>query len=221
MNNLKSVKPQIIAFEGVDGCGKTTLIRAVQERLDQEGVRSQVVAMIPDGPVRDILLNSPEMIPQEQLLLLGLAHIESARQCREALSRGCWVLLDRTEMSRTVHQVLTDGLSVENRALNSIIGDCFPHIDHLCYLDIPFEVAQERLAGRGELDAIEGRGRAYLQAIYNNYQVALEEFTQREMHRMMSNQPYTFLHRVDALLEPGTMAAFVLYEINDLLGTEE
>ena len=219
MKILKEHTPGIIALEGVDGCGKTTLADALQDRLDNEGIRNRRVAMLAHCPARELLLQNSHWAERERLLLIGLCAMEAARQCRQALEDGCWVILERTELSRTVYQSMTDMLVTECRNLNGIIGD-FPHIDFLVFLDISFEAAQENLKKRGTpLDTIERLGAVYHMRVFNNYQTALYGFQELQTHRKLCGTPHTEVIRIDSTADPKMNAATILYGINDHLTT--
>lgn len=219
MKALKEHGAGIIALEGVDGSGKTTLADAIQERMDNEGIRNKRVAMVAHCPARDLLLNQAHYTDRERLLLVGLCAMEAARQCREALADGTWVILERTELSRTVYQSMTDMLVTECRNLNGIVGE-FPHIDFLVFLDISYEAARANLNKRGvPMDTIESLGDQYHMRVYNNYQTALNGFQELQLHKKLCGMLHTEVIRVEAEMEPNVNAATILYGINDQLTT--
>ena len=91
---------RFVTFEGLDGAGKTTQVRAVAEVLGARGIEVAVTRE-PGGTrlgerIRDLLLGDERILPDAELLLLFAARAEHVRtRIRPALGRGAWVLCDR------------------------------------------------------------------------------------------------------------------------------
>lgn len=210
---MEEKKPLIIAFEGMDGSGKTTLIHAVQDYLDSEGIPSEVIPMAAPCQFRDILLSDHSLDDRQKLLLLALCAIEARKRIEVALASGKWVIMDRTEISRQVYQEVQAGLYLENKAITSLIGE-FPHIHYLVYLRVDPDVAWGRLIERGALDTFEGRGINYLYEIADGYNHVIDKFAALMEHRKASKVPYTEL--IDHVPEDPLMdAAMIASEIID------
>ena len=71
-----SNKPLFISFEGIDGCGKSTQVKILLERLDQEGIDSTLVRE-PGGThiseeIREVLLTNRDdtMADRTETLLM-------------------------------------------------------------------------------------------------------------------------------------------------------
>lgn len=99
-----------IAFEGVEGSGKSTQIHALAETLRAEGY-DVVVTREPGGPpvserIRDVLLDaSAEMGPRTEALLYAAARAEHVdRVIAPALAEGRVVLCDRFLDSSLAYQ---------------------------------------------------------------------------------------------------------------------
>jgi dTMP kinase len=100
-----------ITFEGIDGCGKTTQLRLLAERLRSEG-RSVVETVEPGGTaigrqIRRILLDSgnQELDTIAELLLYFASRAQNVEQTiRPALASGHIVLCDRFTDSTLVYQ---------------------------------------------------------------------------------------------------------------------
>lgn len=208
--------PLLIAFEGMDGCGKTSLINAVQDALDGEGIANTMVSMIAKCPARDYLLNDPHLTPVQQIMLIGICAIEAKKQIVQAQSEGKIVLLDRTEISRIVYQEATEGLTLENKSITAMIGE-FPKIDFLVWMPISAEVAFERVKSRGQLDAIESRGIEYFSRIEANYQEAMDGFRCLQEHNQRIGRHVTQVIDIDSGAPIRLNAAMVFGEIQDYL----
>lgn len=147
-----------ITFEGPEGAGKTTAIRAVAESLRQKGhtvtVTREPGAGVFGSQVREILLHGEEM-PAESELFLFLAdranHVRTL--IRPALERGEWVICDRYADSTFVYQAFVRGLDPDfvHRANAFATGDLLPQRTFL--LDLEPEIGLARLQSRDRLDA--------------------------------------------------------------------
>lgn len=175
METLKDLPPKIIGFEGCDCSGKSTLIKQVQDMLDAAGVPSVVLHKIHEGPVKDLLLNDSSLSSKQQLLLLGSCFLETEEAIKKTLADGKWVLLDRTQITRTVFQGMVDQLYFESGMLSSIIGP-EKDVDYLCFVDQPEELILERLAVKENRDTFENKGEAYHRQVYAKYQLAVTAF---------------------------------------------
>lgn len=109
-----------ITFEGIDGCGKTTQLRLLAERLRSEG-RSVVETVEPGGTaigrqIRRMLLDSAnqELDPLAELFLYFASRAQNVEQTiRPALAGGHIVLCDRFTDSTLVYQGCGRNLGVD------------------------------------------------------------------------------------------------------------
>jgi dTMP kinase len=100
-----------ITFEGIEGCGKTTQMRALAERLAEKGY-PVVVTREPGGcpislKIRDILLDAANsrMVPLAELLLYAAARAQHvAEVIKPALDAGKIVLCDRFTDATVAYQ---------------------------------------------------------------------------------------------------------------------
>lgn len=229
MDKLKNLYPSIIAFDGPDGSGKTTLIAAFQDVLDKSGVRSTVISLIPESPERTLLINEANYTKRERLLLVALCYSRAVKMIQEALLQPQIILLDRSPLSIDVYQRAIDGLSKEIDGVFRAV-DPVQTIANLVYCNIEDDLAEERIAARGiidecsnpegadlQYDAFESKGYVYRQKVRDAYRVAIEKFsTAQEAYKIMGC-PYTKIHAVDGALAPELNATMILYEINDSL----
>lgn len=155
-----------LAFEGVEGSGKTTQAARVAEHLRERGV-PVIVAREPGTTplgerVRALVLDAPELsIPaRSELFLLLAARAAFVDQVvRPALEEGKVVVADRFELSTLAYQGAGRGLPPEEitRGNRLATGGLYPDATLLLELD-PEEGAlrQERAAKRK--DRLESEG---------------------------------------------------------------
>jgi dTMP kinase len=109
-----------LAFEGVEGAGKSTQVALLAEHLRARG-REVVVAREPGSTplgerVRSLVLDHDELgIPgRSELFLMLAARAAFVEQVvRPALARGAVVLADRFELSTLAYQGAGRGLPVD------------------------------------------------------------------------------------------------------------
>ena len=139
-----------IVFEGIDGCGKSTQLSALRERLQAHGVEPLVIREPGGTPVgeqiREILLERPlEMEPLTELLLYEASRSELTRKVlRPALEAGRVVLADRFAMASLAYQGYGRGLDLTLvQKFNTIATDGVePSMTII--LDVPVAVAFAR-----------------------------------------------------------------------------
>lgn len=122
-----------IALEGGDGSGKTTLSSALAAQLRSDG--DEVVEVREPGgtplgeAVREMLLDSEHVDPWAEVFLFAAQRAQLVREVvAPALSRGAWVISDRTYYSSIAYQGRARGLGEEKvREINEIgLGGVVP-----------------------------------------------------------------------------------------------
>ena len=151
----------LIAFEGVEGAGKSTQVELLRQALEKAGHRV-VTTREPGGTqvgerVRSILLDpASSLVPRAEALLFAAARAQLVEQViRPALERGELVLCDRYLDSSLVYQGAARGLGAEAvAAVNRFAtGVLLPDLAVLLRLD----PAEGLARGRGRRDRIEGQ----------------------------------------------------------------
>ncbi len=175
-----------IAFEGVEGAGKSTQIRLVADELRRSG-GDPVVTREPGGTrageaIRAVALNRElDLDPVAELLLMLAARSVFVREVvRPAHDAGRIVLTDRYELSTFAYQGRGRGLSIDSiRELNHLAtGGLSPDLSLI--LDVDVGQGRARQA-RAAADRIEGEGldfhrrvaQAYRELAYSQPDVAL------------------------------------------------
>lgn len=111
---------RFIAFEGIEGCGKTTQIRMAGEYLAAQGF-SCLATDEPGGTplgkkIREMLLNigSYAISPRAELLLFVAARVQHVQDViMPALEEGKWVLCDRFIDATLAYQGFGRGLDLK------------------------------------------------------------------------------------------------------------
>lgn len=156
-----------VTLEGPDGGGKSTQIRLLSRRLQEEGLG--VVALREPGGtnlgerMRSLLLDPVlgEISPRAEVLLYAASRAQLVQEAvLPALRAGQVVLLERYVDSSLAYQGWGLGVSVEEvAAVNDFAtGGLQPHLTILLDLD-PAWARRYRLGSR--LDRVEARSEAY------------------------------------------------------------
>jgi len=170
-----------LTFEGGEGCGKSTQIQRLAERLRALG-REVVVTREPGGTeigeqLRHLLQFSAaghRLVSESELLLFAASRAQLVRELiRPALDRGAIVLADRFLDSTTVYQGVARRIDpAEVAAINHFaVGPTLPDLTFL--LDLPPALARARLAARarpsGAPDRMEQQPPEFYEAVRRGY----------------------------------------------------
>jgi dTMP kinase len=168
----------LLSFEGSEGCGKTTQIRLLRERLEASGRKVEVLRE-PGGTeigesIRHLLQHAKEghrMTPESELLLFAASRAQIVREkIRPLLEAGVFVILDRFLDSTTVYQGIARGMPLESvRAINSFaIGGTLPQLTLV--LDMDSATAWQRIHATGrELDRMESQPQSFFEKVRQGY----------------------------------------------------
>lgn len=148
---------QFITFEGIEGCGKTTQIRLLAERLEGAG-HGVLLTREPGGchiadQVRAILLDAANtaMVPLAELLLYAAARAQHVQEVIvPALAAGRIVLCDRFTDATLAYQGYGRGLdrTVIDQLNRLATGGVSPDLTIL--LDCPVDIGLERAIARND-----------------------------------------------------------------------
>ncbi|MFC1235065.1 dTMP kinase [Vibrio sp. F74] len=158
------IKTKFIVVEGLEGAGKSTAIAAINEVLEQQGIKQVVNTREPGGTVLAEKMRA--LVKEEhdgeilqdmtELLLMYAARVQLVENViKPALENGKWVVGDRHDMSSQAYQ--GGGRQIPPDTMQKLkqvtLGDFKP--DLTLYLDLDPRLGLERARGRGELDRIE------------------------------------------------------------------
>src|SRR5438477_8395183 len=167
-----------ITFEGSEGCGKSTQVQLLANRLDMAGIPF-LITREPGGTaigesIRELLQFAPQsagMTPETELLLFEASRSQLVREVvKPALERGECVIADRFFDSTTVYQGVARKLDRKIvRQLNAFaVGDCVPDVTFL--LDVDLETARARMKGPRRPDRMEQQATEFYEQVRDGYQ---------------------------------------------------
>jgi dTMP kinase len=160
----------LAVIEGIDGCGKGTQIKLLQEEYPDA-----VVFKYPTRKfqlLNDYLEKKLELSPKSLFLLFLSDIANEQKKVKEALEQGKTVILDRYVFS-TISYEVNEFLFPQAKKIVEGIGYLKP--DRVILLDITPEVSQERKSKQKALDRYE-EDMAYLRKVRDNF-LRLEEET--------------------------------------------
>jgi dTMP kinase len=157
-----SRRGQFITLEGIEGAGKSTQLKEVQECLEEQGI-PVITTREPGGSpiaerIRGMLLD-PEcqgMATDAELLLMFAARAEHlARKIVPALEAGTWVVCDRFTDATYAYQGGGRGVDFRRIAMleDYVQGDLRPDLTLL--FDLPVRLGISRAGRRSRPDRFE------------------------------------------------------------------
>jgi len=166
---------KFLVFEGIDGSGKGTVIETVENHLAEKGISYYSVkdpGLTKIGEeIRTILLNpeNTEMCRETELSLYIAARAQlTSEVIKPNLEYGTNIICDRYDLSTFTYQyVMGEWDSMESIANASSVLDGLPKPDWYFVLDLPVEVARERLGKN--LDRLEQSGNNVFNKIRSRY----------------------------------------------------
>lgn len=188
---MQHLRGKFIVFDGSEGCGKSTQVQMLCDRIARQGGRGAPEVLFVRDPgstrigehIRSILLNPEheEMAMRCEMLLYMAARAQMvAESIRPALDAGKLVISDRFVSSTLAYQLGGDGLTAEEiRAVAGVaIKGLWPDLTVL--LDLPVEVSAARVRPKFTLfpddpdagmqkDRIEQRPLEYHRRVRENY----------------------------------------------------
>jgi len=181
----------LISFEGSEGCGKSTQIKLLHQRL-LELKYDTVITREPGGTnigeaIRHLLKHAPEgseMFPETELLLFAASRAQLVREViQPGLANGKIILCDRFLDSTTVYQGVARNLSKDPvQLINQFaVGDFLP--DMTVVIDVPAEVGFQRIQSRtSDLpDRMEKENIEFYQQVREGYLILAQNFPERFM----------------------------------------
>ena len=166
------MRGQFITLEGIEGCGKSTQLARVRDRLQAAGLAVEVTRE-PGGTaigeaIRALLLDPDNgaMSQDCELLLMFAARAQHlAERIRPALAQGVWVISDRFTDSSFAYQGGGRGLAAERiRALETWTQRGLQP-DLTLLLDARPTTAMGRVGTRGGKDRFEREAMEFFERV--------------------------------------------------------
>lgn len=176
------MKGFVIALEGQDGTGKSTVIDAITGYFDEMGL-DYINAREPGSTdigekIRDILADkaNKDMDYHTEALLFAASRSELYdKVIKPNVRKGTSVILDRFLLSSLAYQGVVRGLGVDEvMKINDFFLDGF-RPDLTILMDLDAKESYERLKKLGELDRIESLGEDFQERVHLAYLKLYEE----------------------------------------------
>ena len=176
------MKGLVIALEGQDGTGKSTVINAITGYFDEMGL-DYINAREPGSTdigekIRDILADkaNKDMDYHTEALLFAASRSELYdKVIKPNVRKGTSVILDRFLLSSLAYQGIVRGLGVDEvMKINDFFLEGF-RPDLTILMDLDAKKSCERLKKLGELDRIESLGEDFQEKVHLAYLKLYEE----------------------------------------------
>jgi dTMP kinase len=168
------MRGRLIAFEGIDGSGKSTQARLLLRRIgEQNAVLTYEPGATPLGErLREMLLDParPEVSAFGEALLVAADRAEHVSQViAPALDAGTWVISDRYSGSTLAYQGYGRGLDLD--ALRRLVAFATGGLeaDLNVLVKVPLGVARERLTNEAP-DRLERLDEAFHERVLQGYE---------------------------------------------------
>ena len=180
-----SNKGLFISFEGIDGCGKSTQVQLLMDKLEKDGVKSKVVRE-PGGStiseeIRNILLKtrSETMSARAEALLMIASRAQLTKDTiLPALEGGACVIADRYQDSTLAYQGGGRCLDVDYLIQLNIFATYSLEPDLTFYIDISSEDVLRR-SGTLNPDRIESAGLKFQEKVRGQYLKLVQRYFNR------------------------------------------
>lgn len=197
------------AFEGIDGCGKTTMIKFASDYLIEKAIPHVVVEAYPRDPdslfLRDLWINQKVPSIANVAIILELRRRVVVDQILPALKEGKVILSDRWHGSTIAYNEwgmdLRNGLMdrMFNHFNNEVLKELVNYPDSAkmltdmmtystVYMGIDIPTSRERSQKRRACDAFEKSGEYFFQKVLHGY----------EYHNKMREEIGNDVYRIDA-----------------------
>ncbi len=181
------MKKKFITFEGPEGSGKTSVLRAVEKRLQERGV-DVMTTREPGGIkiselIRNVILDvhNKEMDPRTEALLYAASRRQHiVEKICPALQEGKVILCDRFVDSSLAYQGYGRELGFETVfELNAFaINDYLP--DLTIFIDVPPEEGLKRVfQNHRNADRLDLENGTFHERVYKGYQEIIKKFPKR------------------------------------------
>ena len=180
-----SNKPLFISFEGIDGCGKSTQVKILLERLDQEGIDS-ILVREPGGThiseeIREVLLTNRDdtMADRTETLLMTASRAQLTHDIIiPSQEKGKFVIADRFADSTLAYQGGGRGLNLDWLIKLNEFATFGVRPDLTFFIDVTAVVGARRRS-TVHPDRLENVGHDFQEKVRNQYLKLVKLFPDR------------------------------------------
>ncbi len=188
-----------ISFEGIDGCGKSTQVKLLLNRLDQEGIECELVRE-PGGSgiseeIRNILLKtrSENMASRAEALLMTASRAQLTKEkIKPALDDGICIIADRYKDSTLAYQGGGRGIDLEYLIELNEFATYGLDPDLTIFIDITAVEARNR-SNVSDPDRIESIGIDFQEKVRELYLGLAERYPKRFL-KIDGNESIEVIH---------------------------
>ena len=184
---MKTVEGKFITFEGPEGSGKTSVVKAIVEHLKERNI-DVLTTREPGGiriaeDIRNIILNTrnKEMdLTTEALLFAASRRQHIVEKIWPALEKGQVVICDRFVDSSLAYQGFGRGLGYDKVfTINQYaIEGCLP--DLTLFIDVPPKIGLKRVfSNQRKVDRLDLETLEFHEKVYQGYQHLAKTFPHR------------------------------------------
>ncbi len=184
--SAREILPGFIVLEGLDGSGTTTQAARLTHSLEADGHRTQLTAEPTTGPIGRMIRDAlHRRVPLETATLVYLfaadrhEHLWGSRDAVTDHLQSGFVVSDRYVFSSLAYQTID-----APPALVEALNGGFPYPEHLIYIDVTPELAEERRSTRKNPDIFENL--SFQRAVAQNYENVLRatQGLRMQIHRV-------------------------------------
>lgn len=169
---------KIIAFEGIDGSGKSTQARILAKALQKKGFKAEL-RKFPQYKaffgkiIKKYLLGKfggiNELLPEITTLLYSLDKYSAKKELEQKISSGKIIVLDRYIASNACHQAAKLSGKNQKKFIEWIlkVESRLPQPNLTIFLDIPPNISKKLLEGKPT--DIHESNQPYLKKVYSVY----------------------------------------------------
>ncbi|MDA8812821.1 dTMP kinase [Candidatus Actinomarina sp.] len=171
-----------LAFEGIDGSGKTTLINQLSAELSKASIDFKIVrepggTKLSEG-IRDLLLSHDfEVNPKAEALLFSASRAQLVQEVvKPSIENGQVVITDRSAYSSVAYQGVGRGLGYKNvYELNDFaISSYWPEKVVLLDIDPEISLSRQKIADRIGSDKV-----SFFNKVRDGYLQLAEDFSDK------------------------------------------
>lgn len=159
---------KLITVEGLDGCGKDTLVYSLQRILARCNIPYRSVSMLEQSQLRDYLLTTHQLCNTQRAMLYKVSAENARREVEAAFEAGEVVLMNRgpaTYLAYNGHG--EQNVEVIQSLLNMLPK--FPYPDLTLYLDVDIVTGLKRVAQRANKDVVESRDLSFFHRVQRSF----------------------------------------------------